>query len=151
SASYPTGVWTHVDKVVYDNPNDPTTIEIHGAFMLFDNDGNTMYPGYSNPAEGYLYYACPAGQKATCQMEWTEIAKNIGTPTNECVGFGDQMTATGTLRKECDPPTNPDTYPIAMGVVTGFSPCQVIQTYLMNAPDAGCSSTSSTSSSAGPS
>jgi MYXO-CTERM domain-containing protein len=147
-ASYPTGVWTRVDKVVYDNPQDPSTIQIYGAIMLFVGGNGGKYPGYSEPVEGYLYYTCPAGQKATCQMEWKEIENNIGAPMNECEGFGDQMTPTGKLRNLCDPPKDPDSYPIAMGAFTGYSPCQVINDYLATNPDKTCGS-SSTSSGAG--
>src|SRR3954466_11963613 len=130
SASYPAGVWTHVSKVVFDNPADPTTIQIHGAFMLHNGDPNGKYPGCSDPAEGYMYYVCPAGQKATCQMEWADLQKNIGTPIDQCDGFGGDQLPTGTLRKDCDPPANPDPYPILMGVLPAFSPCQVIKDFL---------------------
>jgi hypothetical protein len=139
SASFPVAVWTHVDKVVLDNPADPTTIEIHGTFMLHTGETSTKYFGFSEPAKGYLYYTCPAGQKAICQMEWADLQKNIGKPVTECAGFGGDMSATGTLRQSCDPPSKPDIYPIAMGVVGGFSPCQVIGEFLTANPgNDGC-------------
>lgn len=137
SASFPVAVWTHVDKVVLDNPADPTSIQVHGAFMLHTGETGTKYLGFSEPTEGYMYFTCPAGQKATCQMEWADLQKNIGKPVSECVGFGGDLSATGTLRKSCDPPSKPDIYPIAMGVVTGFSPCQVIGEFLTANPGGG--------------
>src|SRR5262245_49800668 len=88
SATWPAGVWVHASKVVYDNPANPTRVEIHGAIMVHNGDNTTQYPGYSNPAEGYMYYTCPAGMEAICQMEWMDIAKNIGTANDQCVGFG---------------------------------------------------------------
>lgn len=141
-ASYPTGVWTRVDKVVYDNPADPTTIQIYGAIMVYVGGNTGKWAGYTDPAMGYLYYTCPDGQKATCQMEWKDIEANIGAPMEECSGFGDQMTPTGTLRDLCDAPADPDPYPIVMGVVGGFTPCAVINEYLATNPDTMCANPS---------
>jgi hypothetical protein len=150
SASFPVAVWTHVDKVVLDNPADPTSIQIHGTFMLHTGEAGTKYTGFSEPAEGYMYFTCPAGQKATCQLEWADLQKNIGKPVTECLGFGGDLSATGTLRKSCDPPSKPDLYPIAMGVVGGFSPCQVIGEFLTANPGGGgCGGGGSTSSASG--
>ena len=144
SATGPFGVFVHVSKVVYDNPVDPTTIEIHGAMLVHNGDMTTMWPGYSNPAEGYMYYTCPAGMKATCQLEWKDIAANVGTAITTCVGYGsDTVPLPGTLRSECDAPKNPDMYPISIGVQPAFGPCQVIAAYLMNKPDGGCGASSS--------
>ena len=87
SATTPASVFTHVDKVVFDNPADPTTIEIHGPLMLHSQGATGQYSGWTDPARGYVYYSCPAGQKAVCQMEWAEIQKNVGTSMDLCIGI----------------------------------------------------------------
>ncbi len=137
-ASYPVGVWVKVKKVVLEpNATAPTKIQIHGAAMLYDKSTNTTYLGYSEPAFGFLYYACPSGQDKTCVSEWADVEKNIAATDDVCIGLGDQTLPTGTLRAPNATPVNPDDYPISIGVVGGFSPCQVIEKFLGSQPDGG--------------
>lgn len=137
-ASAPVGVWVKVKKVVLEpNATAPTKIQIHGAAMLYDKSTNTTYLGYSEPAFGFLYYACPSGQEKTCVSEWADVEKNITATDDVCIGLGDQTLPTGTLRAPNATPVNPDDYPISMGVVGGFAPCQVIEKFLGSQPDGG--------------
>lgn len=147
-ASVPVGVWARVESMTFEpSEASATRVQIRGAVMLFDNSTGGPYLGYTSPALGTLDYVCPAGKEATCQLEWQDIKKNIGAPPNECVGFGDQLTPTGTLHANGAPLGAPDTYPLAMGVTGGFSPCQVLADFLAKQPDGGASSSSSSSSS----
>jgi MYXO-CTERM domain-containing protein len=105
--------------------------------MLYDKSTGTSYSGYSEPAFGYLYYSCPSGQDKTCASEWADVEKNIATGTDMCIGLGDQSTATGSLRTPNAIPGSPDAYPIAMGVLTGYTPCKVLETFLLGQLDGG--------------
>ncbi|MBI3205409.1 MAG: hypothetical protein HYZ29_27970 [Myxococcales bacterium] len=137
-ASYPAGVWVKVKKVVFEpDATNPTKIQIHGAAMLYDKSTGTSYTGYTEPAFGFLYYSCPAGKEKTCVSEWADVEKNIKATDDVCVGLGDQSLPTGTLRAPNATPTKPDEYPIAMGVLTGYVPCQVIEKFLNSQPDGG--------------
>lgn len=146
-ASYPAGVWVRVESVAFEpSEANATRIQIRGAAMLFDNSTNGPYFGYTAPALGYLYYECPAGKEATCALEWQDVKNNIGTPIETCIGLGDQSIPTGSLRDGGTTPSKPDGYPISMGVLSGFSPCQVLADFLKQQPDGGTSSSSSSSS-----
>jgi hypothetical protein len=126
-------VWVKVQSVVFEpNPTAPTKILIQGAAMMYDGSQNTSYFGYAEPALGSLYYQCPQGDEATCVQEWQDVAKNIGAPQNECVGLGDQKIATGTLHPPGAHPTTADPYPIAMGVLPGFVPCEILGSFLIS-------------------
>lgn len=144
-ASYPTGVWLKAQKVV----NEGTKVQIHGAIMLYDGSTNTSYYGYTEPAFGFLYYECPKGQEGTCTQEWADIAKNVTETNDICVGFGDQKQSPGTLRPPGSAPGTPDAYPLSMGVVGGWTPCQVLQTFLLSAPDGGAGGSAGAAGSAG--
>lgn len=138
AASYPAGVWVKVQNVVLEpNASAPTKIQIHGAAMLYDKSSGTSYSGYSEPALGYLYYSCPSGQEATCVSEWKDVEKNIAAGADVCVGLGDQSLPTGSLRSPSATPASPDAYPIAMGVLSGYTPCKVLESFLLGQPDAG--------------
>ncbi|MFO0568899.1 MAG: MYXO-CTERM sorting domain-containing protein [Polyangiaceae bacterium] len=137
-ASAPAGVWVKVQKVTYEpNSTSPTKIQIHGAAMLYDKSTGTSYTGYTEPALGYLYYECPVGSEKTCINEWVDVEKNASQGNDVCVGLGDQTLPTGTLRSSGSTPKNPDKYPIANGVLQGFTPCQVIEKFLLGQPDGG--------------
>jgi hypothetical protein len=130
-ASYPAGVWVKVQSVVLvPNAAAPEKILIQGAAMVYDGSQDTSYYGYAEPALGSLYYACPKGQETTCLDEWKDVEKNIADPSNVCVGLGDQKIATGTLHPPGAHPTTADPYPIAMGVLPGFVPCEILGAYL---------------------
>lgn len=135
-ASYPAGVWVKPQKVVVEKTN-PARIQIHGAAMVYDGSTNTTYYGYTEPGLGYLYYECPANQSSTCAQEWADVEKNVNAPANECVGLGDQKVPTGTLRTPGTPLGKADAYPIAMGVLPGYVPCEILASFLAGEPDAG--------------
>jgi hypothetical protein len=151
SASYPAGVWVRAQSVTFE-PDEANAqrIRIDGAIMLYTGGGNGPYPGYTSPALGYLYYECPQGQEATCKLEWQDIKNSIAKPPEECVGLGDQSIPTGSLRASATPATNPDAYPIAMGVLQGFTPCKVLADFLAaQTPDAGGTGGSGSTGAAG--
>ncbi|MBX3131533.1 MAG: hypothetical protein KF718_32750 [Polyangiaceae bacterium] len=139
SASYPAGVWTKVRQVDYEpDATSPTKVRVHGAAMLFDNSTGTTYTGYTEPAWGFLYYECPKGEEQTCKDEWADLEKNIAESDDVCVGFGSQNLKPGTLRPWGSKALfTPDTYPIEMGVLSGFSPCKVIADFIDNNPAPG--------------
>src|SRR5262245_36328986 len=135
-ASEPVGVWVKVQAVQYEpNAAAPTRIRITGAAMLYDGNSTNLYIGYTLPARGVLYYECPAGQSPTCVEEWADVVANIAEGPEVCVGIGHQSKPTGQLRPLGDESTTADVYPIQLGVVHGFSPCQVLRDYLSS--DAG--------------
>jgi MYXO-CTERM domain-containing protein len=148
-ASYPAGVWVKVQQVELEpDATAPTKVKIHGAAMLYDKSTGTSYPGYSEPALGVLYYECK-GDKQTCIDEWTDVQKNIAEPNDVCVGLGDQALPTGTLNPPGSNPTSANTYPIAMGVLEGFLPCQVINQFLLGQADSGAGGSAGSTGSGG--
>lgn len=150
AASLPAGVWVKVKKVVFEpNATSPTKIQIHGAAMLYDKSTGTSYAGYTEPAFGYLYYSCPSGQEKTCVSEWADVEKNIKDLDDVCIGLGDQSLPTGSLRAPNATPVTPDVYPIALGVLTGFTPCQAIDKFLSSQPDGGTGGAGGTGGTAG--
>lgn len=128
-ASFPAGVWGLVDQVTFEpDPKNPTMVRIDGIFMVANVLPDfPQYPGYSEPKPGYMYYKCADKQLATCVMEWQELAGVVGTE-NRCRGWGDSsLPANGTVRAGPQQPINPDLYPIAMGVLQGFTPCEALK------------------------
>lgn len=90
-----------------------TKVIIHGAFFFWQNGGT-----YNQPACGYMYFSCQAGQEAMCRMQWTEIKNAIGQ--QQCEGFGQMMaTSKATLRSEDTSPANPDTWDLGIGITPG--------------------------------
>ena len=137
-ASYPAGVWVKAQGVQLEpSPDAPTHIRIHGVAMLYDGSNHTSYVGYTEPARGVLYYECPASQLATCRDEWNDIVRNIDAPLEVCVGLGDLKQPTGRLRRPDEPLGTADVYPIHMGILPGYSPCQRIREFLSGEIDAG--------------
>ncbi|MBK8538716.1 MAG: hypothetical protein IPL60_01755 [Ardenticatenia bacterium] len=74
---------------------------------------------YTEPAEGYLYFACGPGDSATCRLEWQDLLKAVGS--RRCAAFGDRYLTdpkpNGRLRPADEAPANPDRYPIGQGVL----------------------------------
>jgi MYXO-CTERM domain-containing protein len=137
-ASYPAGVWVKARGVEFEpSAAAPMRIRIHGAAMMYDGSTTNRFWGYAEPARGVLYYECPAGQLATCQDEWKDIVANINAPLEVCVGLGDQSQPTGRLRRSEEPPGTADAYPIHMGILQGFTPCEMIGQLLSQQVDAG--------------
>jgi MYXO-CTERM domain-containing protein len=138
SASYPAGVWALVEKVTPE-PDDknPNRVRIDGVFMVAHQQPDFAgYPGYSVPAYGHMYYQCSDKDLATCQMEWTELAK-VAVSDDQCRGWGDSsLPDNGTVRTS-EPQANPDTYPLSMGILPGFTPCDALKAWKAENPPQG--------------
>ncbi|MFY0540198.1 hypothetical protein [Nannocystis pusilla] len=135
SASYPAGVWALVEKVTPEPDADqPNRVRIDGLFIVAKGTPDFAgYPGYSVPAYGYMYYQCADAELATCKMEWAELATVAGGE-DRCRGWGDNsLPANGTVRT-AEPQAMPDAYPISMGVVPGFSPCNALKEWMAEHP-----------------
>jgi uncharacterized protein (TIGR03382 family) len=119
-ASDPVGVYGLVNGVVLQpNATAPTHVQLFGWFALADKATSD----YTKPQAGYMYYACPSGDAATCAMEWADIQK-IGA-AGDCLGYGSrrdpvtfQYRDNGVVRATGEAPAKPNVYPIAMGVAT---------------------------------
>jgi hypothetical protein len=137
-ASEPAGVWVKAQGVQLEpSAAAPTRIRIQGAAMMYDGSTDGIFRGYAEPARGVLYYECPPAQLATCRDEWSDIVANINAPLEVCVGLGDQTQPTGRLRRLDEPSGAADAYPIHMGILQGFTPCQMIGQLLSRQVDAG--------------
>jgi hypothetical protein len=111
--SDPIGLYALVEKVVLEpSETSPERIQVWGAFALADSQNAD---DYAAPQTGYLYYRCAPNQETTCRKEWTDLKSVAGKGT--AVGFGGRYTPTGRVRKAADKPSEPDVYPIRMGVV----------------------------------
>lgn len=124
SASELVGIYAIVDKVILEpNPQSPDRIQIWGAFAT--NRSST------NPKRGYLYFRLPAGFHAdvneTAKKEWADLQAVAGT--GQPVAFGqrffpfDQQAQADTyfkslsrVRDASEKPTEPDPYPVNVGV-----------------------------------
>jgi MYXO-CTERM domain-containing protein len=131
-ASAPAGVWSRVDKVEpLADPNKPTMVRIDGLFIVAGGQPDFAdYPGYGEPQAGYMYYECGAKDLDVCTMEWAELLAIAGTDDN-CRGWGDVQlgAANGSVRPSGDPLAKPDAWPIAMGIVAGFAPCEALKAW----------------------
>lgn len=134
AASFPAGVWGLIDKVTPSPDVNNPTLRIDGLFIVAGQLPDFAdYPGYGEPQAGYMYYQCPKGQEKVCMMEWADIAAAVGTEDN-CRGWGDlELKDNGTVR-DSEPMSNPDDYPIASGVFTGFSPCEALRKWALDNP-----------------
>ena len=137
-ASFPAGVWGLVEKVTMepDMMNlGLTKVRIDGLFIVANQKPDfAAYPGYSEPQAGYMYYKCEGKAVTICEMEWKELVAVVGSENN-CRGWGDNsLPDNGSVRAGAMKPQNPDTYPIAMGVLMGFSPCQALQAWEVEFP-----------------
>ncbi len=129
SASQPAGVWALIDSVSFEpEKGTPARIRIDGLFMVANVAPDfPAYPGYSVPKYGYMYYYCAEKQIDTCLMEWKELNSVAGSKDN-CRGWGDNsLPSNGTVRSDLYPPSKPDLYPIAMGVLLGVTPCKALR------------------------
>ena len=136
SASFPAGVWGLVEDVTV-NPDglSPNRVRIDGLFMVANQMPDfPQYPGYSEPAYGYMYYDCPVDQVQTCVMEWADLLA-ASQSDNKCRGWGDNsFPGNGNVRAPSAPLANPDMYPISMGVLMGFSPCEALGQWMIDHP-----------------
>jgi hypothetical protein len=136
SASAPAGVWALIDEVSFEpEKGTPARIRIDGLFIVANQKPDfPAYPGYSTPKSGYMYYYCAEKQADTCLMEWKELNSVAGTKDN-CRGWGDNsLPSNGTVRSDLYPPSKPDLYPIAMGVLVGVSPCKALRDWPIKLP-----------------
>jgi hypothetical protein len=135
-ASEPAGVWLIVDDVtLLPNADQPTSVRIVGLVTLHSGTGPISgwgYSGFEPPQRGTLYYTCPAGKETICQAEWRELRDSRG----RCVGFGSVSVDSGRLRTDGGLGT-PDVYPISLGIVTGHTPCELLETAAAGGGDAG--------------
>ncbi|MDC0675537.1 MYXO-CTERM sorting domain-containing protein [Nannocystis radixulma] len=146
SASFPAGVWALVEKVTTE-PDDknPNRVRIDGLFMVANQKPDfAKYTGYSVPAHGHMYYECPEQDLATCQMEWAELAKLAGGEDN-CRGWGDNSLPDNGSVRTAEPPVKPDAYPLSMGVLVGFTPCDALRAWQVEHPPQGATTGEGTS------
>ena len=111
--SDPVGVYAIVDRVVFEpDAANPKAIQVWGVFAMSEGKPGDNY----RPAErGYLYYAInPKNERATL-AEWTDLKDIAGR--NEPVGFGAKYAGLGHLRHAADVASNPETYPLGIGLV----------------------------------
>ena len=143
AASAPVGVWSLVDKVTLEPSKDnPTTIRVDGLFLIANElPDYPQYPGYSEPRSGYMYYKCDGNDQATCVTEWQELGGIAGTADN-CRGWGSNALPDNGSVRTVDPAGEPDTWPIAMGIQPGFSPCEALK--MWNGGDTESGGTDST-------
>lgn len=120
-ASDPVGVYALATRVVFEPPGSDATsakqVQVHGVFAIATGrpgDGDVYRP----PQRGYMYYSCMATHEPMCQLEWTDIAKSVGT--GECVGYGNRYIyeQNGRVRPDGEAPGSPEVYP------SGFSGAQ---------------------------
>jgi hypothetical protein len=111
--SDPVAIYGIVDRVVLapDTAN-PTTIQLWGAFSLTDQQ-----PGdhYSPVRRGYLYFTVAPNADRQTRAEWADLKRIAGSQT--IVGFGAKYSRPlPRLRCSTEPPSNPDTYSIGIGI-----------------------------------
>lgn len=112
-ASAPFAVYARVDKVVLEpNSNAPDTIQVWGVFALADPDSNVRN-SYLAPARGYLYFKL-AGNPEAARREWMDLKAAAGT--GRIVAFGNRHYSKARLRKTNQPPQDPDTYDLNIGL-----------------------------------
>jgi hypothetical protein len=137
-ASHPAGVWALVDEatvIIEPGMDDPTMIRIDGLFMVSNQKPNfEQYPGYGEPQYGYMYYNCSEKEIATCLMEWKELQAIAGSDDN-CRGWGDNsLPDNGSVYAGPQLPLVPDLYPLSMGILTGFTPCDALKAWAQEFP-----------------
>lgn len=136
-ASHPAGVWALVDEatvIIEPGMADPTMIRIDGLFMVSNQKPNfEQYPGYGEPQYGYMYYNCSEKEIATCLMEWKELQAIAGSDDN-CRGWGDNSLPDNGSVRDLAPPVDPDLYPLSMGILTGFTPCDALKAWAQEFP-----------------
>lgn len=125
-ASDAAGVYSLVEDVVFETdpsrPDDRVRIRIYGVHALAYRveSGERRGVGlYTDPAAGYLYFACDPADAATCRLEWQDLVKAIGD--ERCAAYGLRYLTdpkpNGRLRPADEAPANPDRYPIGQGLL----------------------------------
>ncbi|MFI0608742.1 MAG: hypothetical protein ACH37Z_12745 [Anaerolineae bacterium] len=125
-ASDAAGVYSLVEDIAFEadpaRPDEALRIRVYGVHALAYRPQTGEQPRlgiYTEPAEGYLYFACGPGDSATCRLEWQDLLKAVGS--ERCAAFGDRYLTdpkpNGRLRPADEAPANPDRYPIGQGVL----------------------------------
>ncbi len=128
AASFPAGVWSLPDNITVGSADSDQPYVVISGFMMRDAaDGEEQgkYGGYTVPTYGYLYYQCPADKKDVCLLEWKDI--ETSATQDGCVGWGAQDVANGTIHAYGTALPEPDVYPIGIGVVSGYTPCEHLE------------------------
>lgn len=138
AASAPVGVWSLVDNVeLSPNKDQPDHIRIDGLFLIAGGQPDfPQYPGYSEPQPGHMYYACDDADLATCKAEWQDLVAIAGGD-DSCRGWGsNEFASNGSVRTQ-DQASDPDPWPISMGIQPGFSPCEALKMWSPEEPQTG--------------
>jgi len=113
AAPDPVGVYALIDHLQFEpSAADAQRVQVWGAFVFADAHAKD---GYGDAQRGYLYYACPAGQRTACGNQWDDLRWFSGT--GKGVGFGLRTAPIGRLRGETEPAASPDPYPVRGGIV----------------------------------
>ncbi|NUN13311.1 MAG: hypothetical protein HUU55_06700 [Myxococcales bacterium] len=117
-ASYPAAIWAHPEVVtLLPDAESPQQIRIEGYFMVTEVPGKW---GFAPVVHGWMLFECPAGKMDQCLLNWKDLVAKVGT----CLGFGDMNEFPGTVHPMDQTEAEPDLYPLGLGVVPGFTPCQ---------------------------
>lgn len=125
-ASDAAGVYSLVEDVALETdptrPDVPLRIRIHGVHALSyrpESGGQRGRGIYTEPAAGYLYFACDPADADLCRLEWQDLRKAVGD--ERCAAYGDRYLSdpepNGRLRPADEAPSGPDRYPIGRGVL----------------------------------
>jgi hypothetical protein len=110
-ASGPIAVIAVIDKVTFDNPEAPTTIQISGVFKVAMEVGDH----YTEAQKGVLYMTMPSYVTAEIiRREWFDLKALAGT--RQVVAFGSARAAMVRIRKSDKDVKEPDTYPTGNGM-----------------------------------
>lgn len=109
----PVGVYCMIEHLQFEPAiGEATRVQVWGVFAFADGASKD---GYGAVQRGYMYYACPADQRAACRADWEDFRWFSGTLKG--VGFGLRTAPVGRLRKDTEPPAAPDPYPARGGIV----------------------------------
>ena len=85
-ASDAAGVYSLVEDIAFETdparPDEALRIRVYGVHALAYRPQTGEQPRlgiYTEPAEGYLYFACGPGDSATCRLEWQDLLKAVGS------------------------------------------------------------------------
>ncbi len=130
-ASYPAGVWSLPTEVtVTGAETDTPSVLITGVFTVHTGEGSVSgwgYPGFEPATAGYMHFVCKAGDKDMCLLQWQDIAN--AARDKGCVGWSETGLDSGAVHPAGTPVGAPDNWHLALGVVTGFTPCEYLATY----------------------
>jgi hypothetical protein len=112
-ASSPVGLYAIVDKVETDaGDGQPTKVIVHGVFIKADRSSKS---GYSEPIEGYFYWAIDEEYEKECREEWAELAKLAGS--GDVIATGSWSVREQRVRPAGETPEKPDAYKLNFGVL----------------------------------